>query len=325
MRIVVYCILAVTFLIASTGSAQPLLTFDNTGPMVGASYEVLVGGPMDPGAAGPDQVWDYSGFVVSDTISFSYVQSDMDSINGCPLDYPHDIVGGGYVAPVDHAFVMRNLYIIYPMGNLPFYTENHRVLEYPIAYGQAFDNMRLYKFNFSDCGIYLVQSPEHIEADAYGTLILPFGTFGPVLRVHHTGSGFESTEVDEEGYRFYLPGTHYPLVTIAKGFPSALDTTWTMRMLDPASIVGLREEPSVGAGITFRPQPANDVLFVDVPPDLHDASGVEVLDMSARRVQGYAPTELRAGLDVSDLSAGVYMLRISDRGGAVLTGRFIKR
>lgn len=324
MKHAVFIIVLLRAFAQGSALAQPALTVDNSLPALGESFIELIGIPMDAGGSGPDQMWDLSSFQPTDTLAFTYESAADDSIGGCPLQCPYDLIGGDYVVGFDPARISVAPWFGYPLGTLPTTAECSRMTYLPLGFGGTFIHQHMVHLHTSGCGEIVMWREESSEADAYGSLVLPFGTFGPVLRVHTITGHVAPDGPAMNAYRFYLPGTHHPLVTIAQGFPLPLDTAWSMRMLDPASIVGL-PQPTMGCSkITFRPQPVHDVLFVDVPQDLHDVVSVEVLDMSARRMRGYASTALRTGLDVSSLSSGVYVLRISTKGVAALSGWFIK-
>lgn len=303
--------------------AQPVLTYENSGPIVGTNYQVLIGDSMNPGPAGQDQTWDFSAFVATDTMTFHYVQEDMDSIAGCAMEHPYDVAGGHYASAADHASIMRSLYMFFPDGSTPFYIENHRVLEFPMGFGGMFDNQRVFfMFYNTPCDTIRFQSPEHIEADAYGTVTLPFGTFGPVLRVHLTGADIWETDLADEAYRYYLPGLRYPLVTVARKFLDASDI-WHTLIIDPA-FVGISSLPSLDPDVRIYPVPARDRIYLQGGIGIQRYQDLVVIDAQGREVKRFARMDPSAGLDVHELAPGLYSLCAGRSGQRSSLGRFIK-
>ncbi len=305
--------------------AQPVLTYANSGPIVGTNYQVFIGDSMDPGPAGPDQSWDFSAFMATDTLSFHCVQTDMDSIMGCALEYPYDVGGGHYISAVDHASMMIKLYISYPLGTIPFYIENHRVLEFPMGFGGTFDNQRLFIMDIgAGCDTIRFQSPEHAEADAHGMVVLPFGTFGPVLRVHLTGAGIMQSDLQDEGYRYYLPGVRYPLVTVARNLPGMPLNAWHTYIIDPA-FVGMHDQPSTDMDVRIFPVPARDRIYLQGGVGDRTYQDLVIIDAQGREVDRIARIDPSTGLDVHELAPGVYSLCEGRSGQRSSLGRFIKQ
>lgn len=303
--------------------AQPELTVANSFPIAGDVFTELEGVASGPGGPGAGQVWDFSAFQPTDTFVINYADEVSDSIDGCALACPLDVTSGAYVVAVDPFSVMVAPWFGFPIGSFPIIHEFGIVLEAPMTFEDTVMNLHLYRLLSSGCdGAEFWRSDTNM-ADGYGTVVLPFGTYGPVLRVHTVMEQVDPTADPLHAYRFHLPGTHHPLVTIAQGFPEPLDTTWTMRMLDPASIVGMPEEPAIG-GLRTWPQPVQDILFVQTAAVLRDISGLAILDAGGRVVQEHDVRDLHDGLDVRALAPGIYVLRVIRSAAPALSARFIK-
>ena len=85
---------------------------------------------------------------------------------------------------------------------------------------------------------------------------------------------------------------------------------------------------AAASGLTLYPNPANDWLVVEFS-GLTGANGrVEVMDLVGKRVLTLEQTDLREGyleLGLSELQAGVYLVRIEDETGESLLGKFVVR
>ncbi len=322
MKSVLVAIIFLRVLAQGSALAQPVLTVENSLPTLGESFIELIGPPLEAGAAGAEQTWDFSAFQPTDTAAFSFSTAVTDSFGGCPLHCSYDLIGGDYTVRNDYyPWISVAPWFGY-VGTLPWYLSCSRMLVLPFSFGTTYDSQHVYQVNFGNCddGSF----DELSIADGYGTVILPFGTYGPVLRVHTITEFIALDAPDLDAYRFYLPGTHHPLVTIAQGFPVPFDTTWTMRMLDQISIVGISEDPLIRGGLILRPQPVQDMLFVQVPDDHHTPAQVMIQDISGRLAHQYDPMDLVDGLDVSGLSPGVYVLCVTRKGSPALSNLFIK-
>ncbi len=315
---------ALTLLAVIGTQAQPVLTVENSLPNVGEVFIEYAGAALSPGGAGPDQVWDLSAFQPADTSVFSFASSTVDSLGECPLICPYGIYGGGYAIAQDPTRIFMGPAIHYPIGTLPLTTECSRMMSFPMEYEDQIEHQYAFRLMFGDCWDGFFFREETSVADGYGMLSLPFGTYGPVLRVHTMTGSIIPDSLTLHAYRFYLAGTHLPLATIAQGFPHPVDTTWVMRMLDPTSIVGVSEASTEPTGLTFRPQPVQDILFIQGVSDTRPATRVDIFDVSGRQVLANAKVDIRDGLDVGALSPGLYSLRLAFTGQPVRSGRFIK-
>ncbi len=324
MKLVGHLLLLLGALAVEPSIGQPVLTVGNSVPTSGESFVELVGAAMDPGDAGAGVVWDFTAFVAQDTFGFSYSSPLSDSIGGCPLMSPPDLMGGHLMVGQDPLSVRVEPWFGYPIGTLPVISELAITLIPPMAFGDVVPSTHLLRLMDNGCQSFPVHRADTSVADAYGALHLPWGTYGPVLRIRTTSEAFAPGAAPLMAYRYYLPGTHHPMVTIAQGFPVYLDTTWTMRVLDPASIVGFVDHQRSGGAFRIWPQPVQDILHVSGPPGPSAQVIWEVLDASGRRLRQWSAIEGQEGVDVSFLSNGLYVLRVLGPDGARLTSTFIK-
>ncbi|MCB9168996.1 MAG: T9SS type A sorting domain-containing protein [Flavobacteriales bacterium] len=160
--------------------------------------------------------------------------------------------------------------------------------------------------------------------DAYGDLILPYGTIMNVLRLHIqqdyldylSGLG-TSYHYISDGYMYVKPGIHQPVASVYN--TSYLVTTTFGTYLD-ASYVGVQEAMRNAIGIDLVPNPATDRVEIlygssgDGPVDLEliDAVGRRVI---AERRSVAGPGIARQVWDISTLPAGLYTVCVTDQHG----------
>ena len=304
--------------------AQPVLTVDNSFPLLGESFIELSGTALDPGMPGAGQVWDFSAFQAQDTLMFSCTGPISDSIGGCPLETWVERENGDYVVANDPVSLMVAPWFGFPFGTLPTIVERSITLLPPLAFGDTVLSSHLLRLLNNGCDAFYVYRSDTSIADGYGTLVLPSGTYGPILRVRSMSGSAVPGEASSEAYRYYLPGTHHPLVTIAQSFPTPLDASWTMRVLDPSSIVGLVDHRSTGATLRIWPQPVQDVLHVVGPLGASGTATWEVLNAEGRLLRQWSAGVDQVRVDVSFLANGLYVLRVLGSDGVNVSTTFIK-
>jgi hypothetical protein len=161
-------------------------------------------------------------------------------------------------------------------------------------------------------------------ADAYGTLILPWGSISDVLRATYVedyeDAGLITLSTHREYTYYMVAGTHYPLVQVYSFTSTVLGNSTTItgaQWMDETStqVATVPVTPRLEA----YPVPANDVLNVRLDGDgpatleLLDAQGRPVMHRSAN---GNGPRLVQMG--TSNLSAGTYTLRVVRNGASAV-------
>lgn len=201
---------------------SPILTNQMISPIAGESYTFNHIDTTYIGSAGENQVWD-----------FSEVTSDSDD----PLNYitteqtmHAQYFPGANVSSADQNMCMFEFYQksatrltyvgIYMDGLIMYFDDYKDALHYPFEYGDTlFDTFStLYE---QSTAMHHRIGTIHAEADAYGTLILPWGTLENVLRVKTIEEmtdtfTFNTTPYEYdyyyETYAYYKPGIREPVL-----------------------------------------------------------------------------------------------------------------
>ncbi|MBC8366264.1 hypothetical protein H8E52_02530 [bacterium] len=142
-----------------------------------------------PGSAGANQTWDHSGLVEEDSEYFDFVEPSTtdwwedfteSTLSGISWTDTHsyykisrgDLSAEGFAVPVSEFLVAKTMY-----------DDTEQILPLPYTYGSTSQD------DFSGTW-WLGESPYpftgtvEFEADGYGTLILPSGTYHNVVRYH---------------------------------------------------------------------------------------------------------------------------------------------
>ena len=130
--------------------------------------------------------------------------------------------------------------------------------------------------------------------------------------------GTSSTE-KSPSHIFEKAGTYEVTVTVKEGKTELYTSSITINVdgLEPVSIWDQQElEPFA---LRLYPNPASGSVNLEVKGATHEVSSIEIYDLRGREVQRFEATRIKHGnnypLDISNLQAGIYMLRISHKEG----------
>jgi hypothetical protein len=291
---------------------------------------------VSPGAAGSGQTWDFSGL------------SD-DSVNIEEIVPPAGLPEAGLFGTATHASVVTDgdgvtlatyfqtsasAYTLLGAGIAGGgntgsfnYTNPIDLFRFPIGFGQAYNDpfestITAIGFSFQRNGA--VQ----VDVDGSGTLSTPIGTFNNVLRVKSVETynllGLppipgSSTSGVVTTYNFIsadYPGAILLSYVIDDDNIGNVDTT--IGFADPnfQSIADLLTEE-----LSVFPVPASDILHIQAGTSV---SSVDLFDINGRSI---AQQAVNSGnllkIDVADIPAGVYVIRIFLSNGSISNRRVI--
>lgn len=324
-------VLLSAFLFAGVAEAQPTIDQSNFAASPGESFVLNASTWMDPGASGANVTWDFSGLVIDSTFTYAYVDpASTPMTDSFPTATVAHAEGSGYAYRSFDA--TGGYYLGYNIDPdwVVDYQDPEMTFQFPCTYGtQWVDDL------FADVGpgpSWYYTGSINAEADGHGTLILPYGTFTNVLRLHLTRSYTLETPWPEDGFYvdtiyYYLhPGTHYPLVEVFTNTSGATDGG------DPIVTAGARWLSDPFAGIQGAVAPANTLAAVaqgdglvrlDVVLTTGGAATIDVIDAAGRRAaQERMALSARASshtLSVSTLRPGLYSVRLLLNGQQMTT------
>jgi hypothetical protein len=307
----------------------PVLSSANYSPVVGETFTFHVHdvSTFSPGASGAGVTWDFSGLVSAGTSTQNYLDPAStpyaSSFSGSTVAIS-DPIGYGYYKSTTSAF--QNMGGANTAGtSIPAFTDLEDLMRFPFTYGDSYTDS--YFGAFTTSGFPTVRSGSTtVTADAYGTLILPSGTYANVLRIHlvqdyqdsmNFGSPFITT-YDTDIYSWVLPGTHSALLSKTSFSINGSSTSETGFFMDATSVSASPALEEV-AQWTVCPNPATDAAFVSL--DLAQASDVQMrlLDLAGHSLHCSEATQLPAGghflpIPLSSLSSGIYLVRLQVNG-----------
>ena len=313
-------------------SAQPTLT-GNLLPDMGSIYGYHDVPFQAPGRAGNGMKWDLSGLPAGSVVPYYWT-----SINTAP---------GAGAFPDDAAVlqVPGEPAAYYQLGDtalywLGTYADTALVrFDPPMA---IVDLPCSINSTWSDSGVAAVTgagridirvTAYHAQADAYGTLVLPYGTVDKVLRVRSELTATDKfpphrLRLHEVRYAWYCDRTPMPLLIVVErtGWPPPqrymrwLDGSWQD---DPGRLF----KPIVLHPV---PDPCDDIITVDLPAARADRTVLQLLDEqgNARKqwpVEFNSPQTRRMTLEMSEVPSGNYTLNWIGTNGTIGNARLEKR
>ena len=312
-------------------SAQIIITSDNV-PSPGTNFikgidDLPVG--LDPGTPGPGKVWDFSPLITEETIAYSYVDPDAtphpDYFPEANLALHSSDTAYSYLYYDQDVYKMQGLMMEYQGQEYAFdYTPDLILFNFPFTYGDQLSQDYYFEWIYTNnqdsvkVKDYVTRS---LEADAFGTVYLPAGTFN-AIRAKVTQVNKDSMwaqvlgnwmliSVTVSASNYYDWYTEHPDVDI--GLVSMqYDETWTT--LESAeffkeSFVGIEPEPDK-AKLDIYPNPSADVIFVNTTG--FPGHTLQIINIAGDIVIEQEMIADREEVDVSNLSPGIYLCRILD-------------
>lgn len=332
--------------VAANSFSQVVLTYRNNAPLLGDSVYTQDIEMIAPGNAGPSQVWDFSNIRYTGEKNVSFLSpKPTQAIKG--LDNFNTILndkGYQYFYKIDektselNGLVSKDYTITLDDPILK--------MKYPMLYGTGF------KDEFSGTGVtkyksgIAISGEYSVDADAYGTLILPDRIIKDALRIKITENKMQINpcniyQVNTTSYYWYAPSSRYPLLGTSSREvsnngqePVVTNTSF----INPAMcnngilLAGSTDNPDIGeVSLILYPNPFQDKLYYNyflrkqlpVTVELVDVTGKTILSLVKDQVQseGYHTGDLDAVK--YDLKMGVYYFRFTF-GDKVLVSKVVK-
>jgi hypothetical protein len=320
-----YCcglLLFIGFAVAAQG--QPVLTATDVTPQVGESFGLrnFDASTVSPGPGGAAQIWDFSG-VTPEGGGATTVIDPSAAPNAA--DYPQvnrvlqQDTNYFYYEATASVF---QLYGFLVAGSQAIYTDPDEHLTFPITFGDKNTDRFEGTLDVDIDGFGTVRSHRYgtttIEADGYGTLILPNGTYTNVLRVHLLSEQTDSIRflffdsiihTTIEMHQWWVAGEHVPVMSITETVTDFQpDPIFLGAYMDATlGLPGLAENqsvtlfPTITDGTVQLRYRLTGAETVDLK--LFDVSGQEIRPVLQGTFAGGNHTET---INLSDLVPGIY-------------------
>jgi hypothetical protein len=336
--------------IALIGNAQITITTADL-PTAGSSYvlatDTFYTGIISPGGA--NQVWNYSQLVnhTQDTLTFQ-------SAAGTP--YASNFPGATLAAnsPLDSiwAYFTSNTSGLYLRGAYTYgaagiggvsntalvYNPDQIYIPTPFTYGSTRNEVSRFQIDITSMNpnIRVVRRTETtLTGDGYGSLTTTYATYANTIRVKSVDLSYDSVYVDlfgfgfytlvdatqsqESSYKWYKNGN--PSLVLSINSDSLATNVFGADFLYVPGTTGINALAKQEA-IKAYPNPASDILVIDIPKDLKTESTLQVYNNAGQLVNTVAINDLdRYMLDVKQYPAGLYSFILT--GTKTYSTRFI--
>jgi hypothetical protein len=307
--------------------AQPTLTQAVMG-QIGDNSTSQLADPsgVSEGSSGTSVSWDFSNLVNTGSPSQSTI-----------LDPAATPYGANFPQANRAAAASSGTYAYFKVDGSGYYSygiqnpsafmtcsDPEKLLKFPMTYSDVSADVFLCTGQTSDT--YDRSGTNSLSADAYGTLVLPTGTYSNVLRIHLTQSYQDSfyalqmifTYVNNQ-YWWISPDYKGALLTMwdleVDGFPYAESLVYNP---SPEALTGM-EQPA--ASVRVYPNPAVDVVHITLAGS--GSFRIQVMNQLGQLVVSTTTTDPGFQLDVSDWLSGLYVVLIETDDGQQQV-RFVK-
>jgi len=315
---------ALSLLLATTGAiAQPVLQSGSISYVPGESFVESICPWTGPGPAGAGQVWNFSTLVCPSNFTSNWEAPLATTLVHHPtatVSYHAQSYFGNYEA---NASAFK--YLGFSEGislTSAVYDDPADEIRYPFQFGDSYTDTFGGMSYFPDGSGAQASAPVSgtlfVHADAYGNLVLPWGTVENVIRLHKVRT---SQALVEEEYRFHQPGVHHPWLRIYRRTNNGVVQTESTRYWQP-----------VGAGIgedliaLTQARYINGDLHLQTAPAIKIVS-VELFGTDGRLQQAWSGADLNASpsmiLPVKHPVIGLQLLRITDSSGRSTSSRLL--
>ncbi len=332
------------FLITAAVLAQPSLQYPENAPIIGDIIEIQFVSPngLSHLPVGPDVSWDYSQL------------TNMDAGTIVAID-PATAPSGNLFPTANIALMMddstfsfcliESTEFNYLGAKLSFsgiplvmvYSDPRKFLEYPFSYSDIFADS--YKGVSSVLITEITADGESVVlADAYGTLILPTGTYHNVLRlstidveidsIFMNGTFINATLTNRAQFHWYAENSTAPLFSMEIVEAAGITDTVCFYSSSGAGIIEADSGPL--SKLNIFPNPASDELVVEFTSNGKNEATILIVNqvgqiMISREVPQMARGLISEKIDISELPAGIYFASVLCNCGTQLTQKLVIR
>lgn len=298
--------------------AQPTISAFEMSPLAGESYVTYNCNWVDPGASGANVTFDFSGLVKTDTTFVAYT--------GGNAAYPGSNLTASYTTygQTDQIFINASVnglsYVGMFLENVVsvLYQDEMELHTYLLTYNAT--NTDYFHATFAPWERFGTITT---TADAYGTLITPEGTFTNVLRVHYLqnytdSSSFSEIDFVSDVYAWYKEGIHYPVASVTYYTTPQGGFTQRANYLETTTL-GLTEEEKTS--LSIYPNPASDKATICLKSN-ETLKTLALTDINGRAIDlAYTASSTEVSLDLHNLNAGIYLIKLQYQSGEIGLGK----
>ncbi len=289
--------LASAVMLGLCATAQPVIHSSNVAPNFEAElYFTEIPAGFSVGPAGANQTWDFS------SLGEGTFLGTQQAINAATSPFAAQFPQANYCYTMNSAFADATMYFyhsltpakfeIYSLGYEGEVGEDYRpnprtYVTFPYTFGTVFNDTFQ---RATDAG----PISQTVTYDAYGTLVMPFGTFTNVVRQKVTFEG-------NTNYAWFNVNPFYPILQ------TSLEDGILGFIIDNTVL----DIPAQSAGsFAAYPNPVGERLSFRFPDDVQGVVELDITDVTGKSVRRANISPADVAVDLSGLQAGVYMVRL---------------
>jgi len=326
--------------------AQPTLDYPQNAPQIGEVSQIQFVSPGDISFtnSGPDVTWDYSDL----TPNFGGDINAIDpALAPAGAQFPMSNVALS-MGDTIFTFALTNTDGYYYLGSQSttgtypstlVYSDYRTFLKFPFTYDDTYFDIYKGVVTTAVASVHVTAATE-MFADAYGTLILPTGTYTNVLRtitvdaeidsVFVMGSYVKSFELLRTQYSWFDETSPGPLMSIEIVSNAGLGTLDTVAYYMTTN-AGIGDSPQdLVSALRVFPNPAEDHIMIAFETSQNAESTVSIVNQVGqvviqKVVFGDNSGQVNEAFDINHLPSGIYFVNISCNCGNQITQKFVIR
>lgn len=328
------CLTGVFMLLFSISMAQPTLTATGINYMIGETHTLFNSSYVSPGNSGANQTWDLSSMTNAGQ-ELTTVVAPSSTVNGS--SFPHSNVAlknsSGTMYFKTSATALQN-YGTSSSATIMAYTDPEDLLHFPFNFNDSYSDTWFAQFVSNGYTFYR-EGTTTLEADGYGTLITPGGTYTNALRLHLVQNyqdsisfdGFSNViTYDNDQYMWYKEGIHAQLA-ILYSLTSSSGGPFTGGNYISVS-TGIDDLSDLTSSTNLFPNPASDKINLDISLTKTQKIDIRLFNYLGQQVEINKEIDGIQGvnnmqLDIRSLSKGIYFVQISLDGNIAFYKRFV--
>jgi hypothetical protein len=309
----IYFTLALTALATFSAMAQPVANASNVAPNFTGEFYFAPATNFSPGAAGANQTWNYA------SLQLTLAGTDTAiPVVGSP--FAATFPGANYCYKFSGPFLGADRYYYHNLTSTKFeivsmaynassgdnYMPNPRTFAvFPYTYNTVYTDT--YKSTTDAIGTSFTAT-----YDAYGTLVLPTGTYNNVIRQKIVKNG-------QTDYVWFNVSPFYPLLQTVLAENS-------LGIVKSTMVLGVHEN-DFEHSFSVSPNPSEGIFQLTTTEAIH-VGEINIYDMLGNRVKSLAAAQNSntISIDLQDCTTGIYFIAISDKNsGLIYREKIIKK
>lgn len=303
-------LIAIIVLVGSICFSQTELTYATHALLNGADNPMSYCDYKEPGNSGPNITWDFSDLQYKNSFTGFLTNAQLTE-NG--QDFPLSNTelaefNSRFYFDVNETQIEQYGYSSADGRSRIYYDNPFIKMRYPFGYENNFSGSFSGLYEYAKVPTGTISGTYTVEADAFGTLILPGGKqFETTLRVktvkdYETVFSNSTQEVRIITYRWYNQAHRYPLLVLTEYTTTVGENTNVNHQAAYNSNAVNYITPLVTESILLYPNPTASSLTLEMNSTLTGALNFEVIDASGRLVRKFEREVISAGQQSFNLS-----------------------